>query len=127
MYMLKNKIAIQFVIFILVGASSALLDLYLLYALRKINLNINLSITIAYISGALLNYLLHTFLTFKKTTNKKNLSKFITVLLINYSLTLIIIYILLQLNTDLIIAKIISLPVIAVIGFILARNWIYKI
>lgn len=127
MYMLKNKIAIQFVIFILVGASSALLDLYLLYALRKINLNINLSITIAYISGALLNYLLHTFLTFKKTTNKKNLSKFITVLLINYSLTLIIIYILLQLNTELIIAKIISLPIIAVIGFILARNWIYKI
>lgn len=125
--MLKNKIAIQFVIFILVGASSALLDLYLLYALRKINLNINLSITIAYISGALLNYLLHTFLTFKKTTNKKNLSKFITVLLINYSLTLIIIYILLQLNTELIIAKIISLPIIAVIGFILARNWIYKI
>lgn len=124
--MLKNKIAMQFVIFILVGASSALLDLYLLYALRIINLNINLSITIAYISGASLNYLLHTFLTFKKTTNKSNLSKFIIALLINYSLTLIIIYILLQLNTDLIIAKIISLPVIAVIGFILARNWIYK-
>lgn len=124
--MIRNKILIQFIIFITVGASSALLDLYLLYLLNLSNINTSISITTAYICGSAFNYILHTLLTFNKKINKESILKYIIVLAINYCLTISIIFLLLSFGFELIIAKIISIPIISIVGFALAKNWIYK-
>ena len=109
-----------FIIFCLVGVVSAVVDLSVLYILNNIIVEtLIISVTLAFIAGLAANYILHTNIT--------NATKFLFVVAFNYLLTLAVI----KFGVDfasfgVIVSKIISLPIVAISGFILSKYWVYK-
>lgn len=117
----------KILIFLIVGGCSAIIDVGSLYVLSKIILtNESLSVSIAFILGLIFNYLCHTYVTFEKSATKSNVIKYLIVVLINYLLTLGLIKLQIQFGIAIVIAKIITLPIIAVVTFILSNKWVYK-
>lgn len=118
----------QLIKFLLVGISSALVDVGGLYLFSKIlKWNNELSVTIAFLLGLCFNYFAHTYFTFQKKADVGNLTKYLILVLINYLNTLSLIYVLSEwLGIDIIIAKIITLPIIAITTFVISKNWVYK-
>lgn len=118
----------QFVIFLFVGGSSALVDIGSLYLFNKILLwNNELSISLAFILGLVFNYFSHTYFTFQDKASIGNLIKYLILVLFNYINTIILMYLLTEfLDIDIIVAKVITLPVIAVTTFIISKIWVYK-
>lgn len=117
----------KIIIFLFVGCSSALIDVGALYILSKLLLvSEGLSVSVAFTAGLIFNYLCHTYLTFNKSVTQSNIIKYLIVVLINYLLTLGLIKIQTQFNIDIVIAKIITLPIVAMVTFILSNKWVYK-
>ena len=117
----------KFFIFLLVGGCSALIDIGALYLLSKVLLwNNVLSISIAFILGLVFNYLCHTYITFSSKATKKNIIKYLFVVLFNYIVSLLGVNLLIIIGVDIVIARIITLPIIAVITYYLSSVWIYK-
>ena len=99
----------------------------MLYLLNEVvNIPSTLSISIAFISGLIFNYICHTYFTFGKSATKGNFIKYLMVVMINYLLTLTLVNFQLALGFSIILAKIITLPIIAIITFILSNKWVYK-
>ncbi|HHQ4804307.1 GtrA family protein [Aeromonas veronii] len=117
-----------FIIFCLVGVVSAVVDLSVLYILNNIIVEtLIISVTLAFIAGLAANYILHTNITFRSKASTTNATKFLFVVAFNYLLTLAVI----KFGVDfasfgVIVSKIISLPIVAISGFILSKYWVYK-
>lgn len=115
------------ILFLLIGASSSLIDVGSLYILNKVLIVDKVfSITIAFLLGLVFNYFCHTYITFSNSANSKNLIKYLIVVLLNYLTTLFLINLMELVGIELIIAKIITLPVVALITFVLSNKWVYK-
>ena len=109
------------------GGGSAVIDIGVLYLLNKIAMyNKELSISIAFISGLIFNYLCHTYITFGAKATKTNIIKYLFVVLFNYIVSLLGVNLLIIIGVDIVIARIITLPIIAVITYYLSSVWIYK-
>lgn len=119
---------IPFFVFCLVGGTSAIVDISSLYCLSNVlDISDFVSISISYLLGLIVNYYLHTYFTFKKSASKSNLIKFIIVVCINYIITISLVSILVNvLLVGLILSKVITLPIIAVTGFLLSKLWVYN-
>jgi len=117
-----------FIIFCLVGVVSAVVDLSVLYILNNIFVEtIIISVTLAFLAGLVANYILHTNITFSSKASTTNATKFLCVVVINYLLTLTVIKLGVDFaGLDVIVSKIISLPIVAVSGFVLSKYWVYK-
>jgi putative flippase GtrA len=117
-----------FIVFCFVGLISAAVDLSILYILSVIiNVNLHFSVTLAFISGLLSNYILHTRITFRSSATKSNAIKFLCVVFLNYVLTLSVIEMAVRFgNINIVSAKLISLPIVAISGFLLTKYWVYK-
>lgn len=114
-------------VFLLVGSLSALIDVGTLYFLNKmLSMNESLSISIAFFCGLIFNYFCHTYFTFNKSANTGNLVKYLIVVLVNYLVTISLIQLLQILSIDIVIAKVITLPIVAIITFLLSNKWVYK-
>jgi putative flippase GtrA len=117
-----------FIIFCLVGVVSAVVDLSVLYILNNIFVEtVIISVTLAFLVGLAANYILHTNITFCSKASTTNATKFLCVVAFNYLLTLAVI----NFGVDsaglgVIVSKIISLPIVAISGFILSKYWVYK-
>ncbi|QPB43161.1 GtrA family protein [Rodentibacter haemolyticus] len=118
----------QVLIFLFVGSTSAILDVLGLFILSKVLLVDNyLSVIIAYLLGLAYNYVCHTYLTFNNKMNFNNILKFLSLVIFNYLLTVLLIYIIHDLlGVDLIIAKILTLPAIAISTFSISKYWVYR-
>lgn len=118
----------SFIVFCFVGGVSAIVDVFSLILLSKcLATNGNISITVAFLLGLLVNYVLHTYFTFKSTPTKSNLAKFMIVVAVNYFLTILLINTIINFtDVDIVIAKIITLPVIAIIGYLTSKIWVYN-
>ncbi|EGQ9966929.1 GtrA family protein [Vibrio cholerae] len=117
-----------FIVFCLVGVVSAVVDLSVLYILNNIFVEtLILSVTLAFLAGLAANYILHTNITFDSKASTQNATKFICVVAFNYLLTLVVINFGLDLGgLDVMVSKMISLPIVAVSGFVLSKYWVYK-
>lgn len=118
----------RFFIYLFVGVVSAVADTYCLYFLNKtVGWNLELSVTVGFIVGLLVNYILHSFLTFKRKIEISTFIKYLTVVAVNYIITLALVKLLVSgMNVNLIASKIIILPIIAIIGYVLSKAWIYR-
>jgi putative flippase GtrA len=116
----------QFLIFVAVGAGCALIDIGLMQLLIKFGIYYLVATTLGFFVGLVANFLLHTHVTFGVNYSNCALFRFATVVMINYSLTLSSVYIFqIGLNMPLL-GKLISLPFVAISGFLLSKNWVYK-
>ena len=116
----------QFMTFSMVGIVSAIMDVGLLIALVQLGVHAYLALTVAFFFGLGLNLWLHARLTFQTRLSAKNTVRFLVVVGMNYGLTLSVVFIFEQLGLSYVLGKIISLPVVAVHGFLWSRLWVFK-
>ena len=113
-------------VYVIVGSLSAIIDLTILNILISLDTTQSLAVTVAFIAGFLFNVKAHALFTFGSPLTSKSALKFTAVVAINYLLTLLIIESLTALSCSLMTAKLVSLPIIAVSGFLLGRHWAFK-
>jgi len=116
----------QFIVYIGVGILSALVDIGTMQALLMLDVDLRIAVTLGFAIGLLFNYLCHERITFRATRSTATLLKFGIVTLMNYALTMICVHLSVQLLDSVLTGKIISLPLVAVNGFLLGRYWIFK-
>ena len=116
----------KFVVYVIVGSLSAIIDLIALNILIRLNTTQWLAVTVAFFSGFVFNVKAHALFTFASPLTSKSALKFTAVVAINYLLTLLIIEVLTAFPFSLMTAKVVSLPIIAVSGYLLGRHWAFK-
>jgi putative flippase GtrA len=117
----------QFIVFCFVGVISVAVDLVTLLELLQLEVPPLIAVTISFIAGMLVNIWLHANLTFKTTLNTDRVVRFLMILCINYLVTLSAVLFLEKQGFSYLLGKLISLPLIAIHGFLWSRLWIFKV
>lgn len=82
--------------------------------------------SLGFCAGLLVNYVYHAKVTFKSPMDAATFSRYLSVTALSYFLTLAFVALSLALVGDALFGKIVSLPVLAVLGFQLSKRWIYR-
>jgi putative flippase GtrA len=117
----------HFFIYVVGGLLSAAIDVLLLQVMLTVGCVTSIAVAVGFAGGLLVNYIYHSLLTFKVEFSIKQLFRYLVVVFFNYFLTLAFIYVADSiLGVGVLAGKIMSLPVIAVNGFLLGKYWIFK-
>lgn len=116
----------QFLVFIAGGGLSALVDIGIMQLLILNGVAPLTAATAGFAAGLCVNYAFHARVTFKNVTTLRTLSRFLCVVGLNYLLTLGLVAVSVALFQQALIGKLLSLPLVAVNGFFLSKNWIFK-
>ncbi len=116
----------KFVVYVIVGSLSAIIDLTTLNILISLDTTQWLAVTVAFVAGFVFNVKAHALFTFTTPLTSKSALKLTAVVAVNYLLTLLIVESLTALSCSLMTAKVVSLPIIAVSGYLLGRHWAFK-
>lgn len=116
----------QFSVYILVGIVSALIDIGLMQLLINFGFHHLIAASCGFFAGLVVNFILHSRITFKEDYSHRMLVRYITLVMANYVLVLIVIQIFNSWLSMPVLGKILSLPLVALNGFFLSKYWIYK-
>jgi putative flippase GtrA len=116
----------QFGVFIAVGLVCAAVDVGFMYWLISEKLSPLVSASWGFALGLCLNYLLHSRMTFKTSASWGRLGRFLVVVGLNYLLTLGCVGMSTWWMESPLTGKLVSLPLVAINGFLLSRFWIFK-
>lgn len=116
----------QFVVFVLVGVTCAVIDVGLMKLLDMFGLHYMIAASAGFAAGLAANFALHTCLTFKASYSHATLVRFMGVVLVNYLITMFCVALLHHWLDMPVLGKVISLPLVAVNGFLLSKHWVYK-
>jgi putative flippase GtrA len=116
----------QFFIYILVGVSSAVIDVGLMKLLTVSGVHYLLAANVGFVAGLSANFLLHSRLTFKTSYSHSALARYISIVLLNYLITMLCIKVFHNWLDMPVLGKVVSLPIISINGFLLSKYWIYK-
>jgi len=121
----------QFLVFLAGGILSAVIDIGTMQLLIGAGIAYQLAITAGFASGLLLNYSYHAKLTFRTSATSFNFARYMCVVGLNYVLTMVIVavavhWLPLPIETASLAGKLVSLPLVAVNGFLLGKYWIFK-
>lgn len=117
----------QFIVFCFVCVISVSVDLVTLLELVQLEVPPLIAVTISFIAGMLVYIWFHANLTFKTTLNTDRVVRFLMILCINYLVTLTAVLFLEIQGFSHLLGKLISLPLIAIHGFLWSRLWIFKV
>lgn len=120
------RITRQFCVFAGVGIACTVIDVCMMKVLLLFGLHHIVAATVGFLSGLVANFLLHTRITFNAKFSKSVFVKFMMVVLINYLLTIVFVSIFDATLGMAMLGKYLSLPVVAVNGFLLSKFWIYR-
>ena len=117
----------QFARYVLVGGFSAVVDLSALWMLLQARLPRPIALAVALVLGIAINYLLHHRFTFRSTrrVDPRSIGLFLAIVGINYLLTLAIVEAGLAIGLTVMWSKLVSLPVIALNGFLFNRRFVF--
>lgn len=116
----------QFAVFIGVGLVCAVVDVSAMYGLMRAEVPPLVSASGGFALGLCLNFLLHSRMTFKASANWRRLGRFLWVVALNYGVTLACVLAADFWLASPLMGKLISLPVVAINGFYLSRQWVFK-
>lgn len=116
----------QFLIYVAIGLTCAGIDIGLMRIFISQDINYLIAATFGFIAGLILNFSLHTWITFSARYSHRALLRYIVVVFFNYVLTLLFISLFQKLFGMPILGKIFSLPLVAVNGFLLIKYWVHK-
>ncbi len=116
----------QFVVFIAGGALSALVDIGSMALCLHSGVGALMSVTTGFVSGLVVNYLFHVRLTFASRMNLSSLLRFLTLVGVNYGITLGFVFASQSMIESTMIGKVASLPIVAINGFLLSKFWAFK-
>lgn len=116
----------QFLVYVGVGVLTTLVDVGAMAVLMNLGLDAQLATTASFVLGLLVNFLLHTRITFAAQIGWGCAMRFWAIVLVNYGLTLVFVMMAQWLGFNAIAGKIASLPVVAINGFLLGKFWAFR-
>lgn len=116
----------QFALFIGVGITCAIIDIGLMQLLTSIGVHYLIATTAGFSAGLAVNFLLHTRITFNTVYSHRALMRYMVVVLANYLLTLLTVSLFHAWLDMALLGKVLSLPLVAINGFLLSKHWVYK-
>ncbi len=114
--------------FALVGGASALVDVLLVFVCLRIGAAYPTAVSIGYLISLLFNFLAHKFFTFQQRLwTKGEFVRYLCLAAFNYIFTITLVSIGVEVfKISPMIAKVGSLPIIAVEGYALGRIWVFR-
>lgn len=119
----------SFVLYQLIGASGALLDLLLFLALyNAVGMHEQVATAISTSVGIANNFLLNSYLNFRKRDGMlRRFVRFYTVGLVGLALVAVLLAVFHSwLGVDANIVKVVSMPIVAVLQFLVNKRWSFK-
>jgi len=121
----------QFLVFVAGGVLCALLDIGVMQGLIAVGVGYAVATSGGFASGLLFNYAYHAKLTFRTAATSFNFVRFLCVVAVNYLLTMgcvaLAVHTLpLAVEAAALAGKLVSLPLVAINGFLLSKYWIFK-
>jgi putative flippase GtrA len=113
-------------VFIAGGLLCAIIDVGVMQMLLMATVPVMLATSAGFFAGLGINFIFHSKVTFKRASNASTVGRYLCVVLINYVITLAIVYAAVALGASAIAGKVFALPLIAVNGFLLSKFWIYR-
>jgi putative flippase GtrA len=124
---LASKLATrQFIVFVTGGLICAVADVGLMQLLLSGGVSTAVATTAGFGAGLLVNYAFHSRVTFNTTASPANFSRYLCVVGINYLLTLACVAAAGAVLDNPLAGKLVSLPLVAVNGYLLSKYWIFK-
>lgn len=116
----------QFLVYVSIGVLSALLDIAVMEGLIRGGVFYGTAVSAGFVAGLVFNYLCHAKVTFGSTSSVASAIKYGIVVSVNYLITMLFVTVSHHWLGNVLAGKIVSLPVISIIGFLLGRYWIFK-
>jgi putative flippase GtrA len=116
----------QFAVFISGGLLCALVDVGLMQLLLQGGVHATAAASAGFAAGLLVNYAFHSRVTFNAAANRANFARYLCVVGINYLLTIACVAVAATVLDNPLAGKLLSLPLVAVNGYLLSKYWIFK-
>lgn len=116
----------QFVVFLIGGTLSAVIDVGLMQGLVIGGIHYLSAATVGFLVGLLFNYVFHACFTFRTPLSGRSFLRYLILVAANYTFTLAAVSVFVYWGALPIVGKIVSLPIIAINGFLLGKYWIFK-
>lgn len=116
----------QFVIFIIGGVLTTLLDLGVMQLALHYGVAALSAASAGFAVGLALNYAFHARVTFARLTSGPGLVRYLCVVALNYALTLLLVALAQWLCGMPLAGKLLSLPLVAANGYLLSKFWVFK-
>jgi putative flippase GtrA len=116
----------QFAVFLAGGLLCALFDVGLMQLLLNGGVHFASATTAGFAAGLLVNYGFHSRVTFEAAATPFNFARYMCVVGINYLLTMACVALSIPLLGNPLYGKLLSLPLVALNGFVLSKYWIFK-
>lgn len=116
----------QFLVFVAGGVLCALIDIGLMQLLIGAGVDYRAATSAGFAAGLLVNYAYHAKLTFRAQAGTRNFARFLCVVALNYLLTMACVAISVAWIGEALPGKLLSLPLVAVNGFLLSKYWTFR-
>lgn len=116
----------QFMVFVLIGVVSAVVDIASMEALIYAGFHYGIGASLGFVVGLAVNYLGHARVTFRAASSSATMLRFGVVVLVNYLITMVFVFFAQRWLGNALVGKISSLPVVAVNGFLWSRYWVFR-
>jgi putative flippase GtrA len=116
----------QFAVYVTGGVLCAAIDIGLMQVLLVAGLHYAGAATAGFGAGLLVNYAFHSRVTFGEAATPRNFARYLCVVGINYLLTMACVALSVPLLGNPLYGKIVSLPLVALNGYVLGKFWIFK-
>jgi putative flippase GtrA len=116
----------QFAVYIGGGVLCALIDIGLMQLLIAAGAHYASATTAGFVAGLVVNYAFHSRVTFTSTATPTNFVRYLCLIGINYLLTMACVALAVPLLGSALAGKLVSLPLVALNGFVLGKYWIFK-
>lgn len=116
----------HFSVFVSGGLLSAVVDIGLMQLLLWRGIGSMTATSAGFGAGLLVNFLFHAKVTFKREASPATVGRYLCVVGLNYLITMVLVAAAVHLVNHALWGKLVSLPIVAVNGFLLSKFWIYK-
>jgi putative flippase GtrA len=116
----------QFATFVAGGLVCAVADIGLMQLLIAGGGHYASATSAGFGAALLLNYAFHSRVTFAATASPQRFARFLCLVGVNYLLTMACVALAVALVANPLFGKIVSLPLVALNGFVLGKYWIFK-
>lgn len=116
----------SFAIYLAGGVLSAAIDISIFQTLLLLGTGLVLATSAGFFISLLINYLFHAKYTFAAKAHSSSFAKYLLVVGANYLFTLGLVTFAFAMLGSALVGKLVSLPVIALIGYFAGKHWIFK-
>jgi putative flippase GtrA len=116
----------QFAVYITGGLVCALADIGLMLLLLRAGVHHTAAASAGFAMGLVINYAFHSRVTFNAAANPANFARYLCLIGVNYLLTIGCVALADAAIASSLAGKLLSLPLVAVNGYLLGKYWIFR-